>query len=400
MVQSGILSGIAALLIGGNAIALAQSPASNAARPAQDRRVCAAQPAARLIDWRLEPVKVLEEVDRSLTALEQIVHRAGQAGCDVLALPEDTMGLLHWEMGNTERMNQVLPEAVTRMLTRLGKVAASYRMYLVCSSDVAEQDGSYRNTAFLLGRDGREIGRYYKVNLPLQESGRKRGDHFPVFETPDLGGVGMLICYDMVMPEATRSLALGGADIVFVPTLGGAAFGERDMSRAAFRTRAVDNFIYLVVSHRGGGAMIISPQGKVLAEGKEPNDIAMADINPFAGREGGDALNSQTDMRARLFRERNPAAYGILTDPNPPVLKKIPEVTTAEEAVRVGAQALTIGEERFRDAEALLNSGKTADAIAAFEKLRTDFPRTWIDRVSRQRLEKIRGSATGQAPQR
>ncbi|MCC6263727.1 MAG: hypothetical protein IT169_09140, partial [Bryobacterales bacterium] len=62
-------------------------------------------------------------------------------------------------------------------------------------------------------------------------------------------------------------------------------------------------------------------------------------------------------------------------------------------------QALTIGEERFRDAEALLNSGKTADAIAAFEKLRTDFPRTWIDRVSRQRLEKIRASATSQAPQ-
>ncbi len=399
MVPSGILSGIAALLIGGNAIALGQSPASNAARPGRDRRVCAAQPAARLINWRLEPAKVLEEVDRSLTLLEQIVHRAGQAGCDVLALPEDTMGVLHWEMGNTGRMNQVLPEAVTRMLTRLGKVAAGYRMYLVCSSDVAEQDGSYRNTAFLLGRDGREIGRYHKVNLPLHESGRKRGDHFPVFETPDLGGVGMLICYDMVMPEATRSLALGGADIVFVPTMGGAAFGERDMSRAAFRTRAVDNFIYLVVSHRGGGAMIISPQGTVLAEGKEPNDIVMADINPFAGREGADALNSQTDMRSRLFRERNPAAYGILTDPNPPVLKKIPETTTAEEAVRVGAQALTIGEERFREAEALFNSGRTADAIAAFEKLHADFPRTWIDRLSRQRLEKIRGGATGQAPQ-
>jgi len=399
VVPSGILSGIAALLIGGNAIALGQSPASNAARPVRDRRVCAAQPAARLINWRLEPAKVLEEVDRSLTLLEQIVHRAGQAGCDVLALPEDTMGVLHWEMGNTGRMNQVLPEAVTRMLTRLGKVAAGYRMYLVCSSDVAEQDGSYRNTAFLLGRDGREIGRYHKVNLPLHESGRKRGDHFPVFETPDLGGVGMLICYDMVMPEATRSLALGGADIVFVPTMGGAAFGERDMSRAAFRTRAVDNFIYLVVSHRGGGAMIISPQGTVLAEGKEPNDIVMADINPFAGREGADALNSQTDMRSRLFRERNPAAYGILTDPNPPVLKKIPETTTAEEAVRVGAQALTIGEERFREAEALFNSGRTADAIAAFEKLHADFPRTWIDRLSRQRLEKIRGGATGQAPQ-
>ena len=33
----------------------------------------------------------------------------------------------------------------------------------------------------------------------------------------------MLICYDMVFPEAARCLALGGADVIFHPTLGGAA---------------------------------------------------------------------------------------------------------------------------------------------------------------------------------
>ena len=36
-----------------------------------------------------------------------------------------------------------------------------------------------------------------------------------------------------------------GADVVFVSTLGGAAFGdEGDISRTAFRTRAVDNYGY------------------------------------------------------------------------------------------------------------------------------------------------------------
>ena len=151
------------------------------------------------------------------------------------------------------------------MLDRLGKAAADHRMYLVVCNDAIEPDGRAYNTAFLLGRDGKEIGRYHKVNLPLAEQSRARGRRFPVFPTPDLGTVGMLICYDMVFPEATRCLAPGGADVVFHPTLGGAAFGDDDISLAAFRTRAVDNFVYLVVAMRGQGSMIISPQGKVIA---------------------------------------------------------------------------------------------------------------------------------------
>ncbi|MCW5981710.1 MAG: carbon-nitrogen hydrolase family protein [Bryobacteraceae bacterium] len=376
----------APLLLAAISVAWAQAP------PAAERevRVCAAQPATRLIDWRLTPAEALAEADKNLDALEGIVRRAGESRCDVLALPEDTMGLLHWETGNEASMIQVLPRAVERMLARLGRAAAAQGMYLVCSSDIADPDGTYRNAAFFLGRDGKEIGRYYKVNLPLHESSRKRGGAFPVFETPDLGGVGMLICYDMVMPEAVRSLALAGADIVFVPTMGGASYGGQDMSRAAFRTRAVDNFLYLVVAMRGGGSMVISPQGKVLAEEKNSNDIVMAVIDPFGGREAGDALNSQTDMRTRLFRERNPAAYGLLTDPNPPVLKKLPETTTIEEAVRVGGKTLTIGNERYAEAQALLKAGKTEEAVRAFEKLRDEFPRTWIDRAASEQLRKLR----------
>jgi len=165
---------------------------------------------------------------------------------------------------------------------------------------------------------------------------------------------------------------------------------DADLDRAAFRTRAVDNFVYLVVAKRGSGALIVSPQGKVLAEGKGQNAIAMADIDPFGGREAGDAANFQKDMRARLFRERNPAAYGILTDPNPPVLKKIPATITVDEAVRIWGEMLTTGEERFREAEALERAGDTAQAAATYEKLRAELPGTWIDRAAQQRLASIR----------
>jgi hypothetical protein len=286
------------------------------------------------------------------------------------------------------------------MLARFGAVAAKHRMYVVCSSNNVEPNGAVYNTAFLLGRDGREIGRYRKVCPTIHERYCTPGDTLPVFDTKDLGGVGMLICYDMVFPETARALALGGADVIFIPTLGGAAIGDGDVSRAAFRTRAVENFVYLVVSQRGIGSMIISPQGKILAEAQGEDSLAVADVDPFEGREGGDAMNHQRDMRARLFRERNPAAFGILTDPHPPALSKLPATITEQEAVRMAQRVLTVGEEEFKAAAALASQGKTEEAIAAFTRLRREYRDSWIDRVAAERLARLRPKAKPQPKNR
>ncbi len=353
-------------------------------------RVGAAQPKARLIDWKLPPAEALERVERNLDELEALVRKAAEAGCDAVALPEDTLGTGRWEAAHRGREGELLRAAVPRMMERLGRAAASHKMYLLCCNDTVDDDGALRNTAFLLGRDGREIGRYHKVNMPIHELHKRRGDRFPVFRTPDLGCVGMLICYDMVFPEAARCLALGGADVIFHLTLGGAAIGDKDISRAAFRTRAVENFVYIVVSERGSGSMIISPKGEIVVEAKGQDDVAVADIDPFGGRQGADAFNRQEDMRARLFRERHPPAFGIITDPAPPVLAKVPEATSVEEAVRISSGALTIGEVRFNEASSLAGAGRTAEAVAAFEKLAAEYPGTWIERASRERLSRLR----------
>lgn len=370
-------------------------PAWAYAAPAQSVRLCAGQPPSRLIDHKRTPTEALAEVDKTLAELEAMVHRAGAAGCDAFALPEDTLGLLHWEMAHKEALPEVLPVAVARMLDRLGRAAASHRMYLICSSDTHAPGGKYRNMAFFLGRDGKEIGRYQKVHPAIHESDREPGGAFPVFQTPDLGGVGLLICYDMVMPESARALALGGADVVFLVTLGGATTARgaptdvESLNRASFRTRAADNYLYLVVAKRNDGAMIVSPQGSVVAEGKSPGDIVSADLNPFANRAAGDAWNTQVDMRARLFRERTPAAYGILSHPNPPALARIPVETKPAEAVRIAEGAMTVGGDRFSEAQALLRAGKTQQAIQAFQQLRKDYPNTWIDRSAAAQLSKI-----------
>jgi predicted amidohydrolase len=335
--------------IGMLAFVLAVSAAANAEEPTATNpsilsregdqrgglvRVAAVQAKRRLIDWRIQdPREVLAKVDQNLAELEPIIHTAGEHNCDVLVFPEDTLGLLNWYGMNEDIASSVLPDAVSRMLNRLGAAAASHQMYLVVCSDFVESDGATYNTAFLLGRDGKQLGRYHKTCPTWSECGaRNRGKSFPVFATPDLGTVGMLICYDLVFPETARCLALAGADMIFFPTMGGAAVGDDDIGLQALRVRAAENQVYLVVAFRGSGSMIISPRGKIIAQAEGPDGLAMADIDPLGGRQGGDAMNHQRDMRARLFRERNPAAFGLLTDPQPPVLQKVPIDITQEEA--------------------------------------------------------------------
>jgi hypothetical protein len=199
----------------------------------------------------------------------------------------------------------------------------------------------------------------------------------------------MLICYDMVFPETARCLALQGADVIFFPTMGGGSMGEEDLGVQSLRVRAAENFVWIVVAFRGSGAMIISPQGKIVAKAEGPDGLVYADIDPRNGKEGGDSANMQRDMRARLFRERNPAAFGLLTDPKAPVLSRAPIDMTNKEAGRIMARMLTVGEEEFKRADALERAGKADAALAAYRRLSTEYRGSWIDRVSRERVEAL-----------
>ena len=56
------------------------------------------------------------------------------------------------------------------------------------------------------------------------------------------------------------------------------------------------------------------------------------------------------------------------------------------------ARTLTVGDEEFKQANVLVGRGKTNEAIAAFERLRKEYPSTWIDRRSKERLAQLQMS--------
>jgi len=359
--------------------------------------VAAIQAKQRTISYKVNTSEALKHVRDNLNEMTKLAERAGDMGCHICAFPEDTLGTLEWEAGHQDETAEFLRAVEQEMLISLGKVAKEYKMAIICCNDCVEDNLIY-NTAILLGYDGCEIGRYHKVQIPLPEKGRAVGRDFPVFDVPGIGTVGLCICYDIVFPETTRALALAGADIVFHLTMGGASPAGADTSIAAFRTRAAENFIYLVVAFRNGGSMIINPKGEIIADGgKEPDAIVTADIDPFSGRDAGDALGGITsDYRARLFRERVPGAYSILMDERPPILEKLKDikVPSAEEAATLFAEGLTTGADAFYEAERWLSQGKVKAAKCRFEELANHFGTLWIGRSSRERLKTIAAKST------
>jgi predicted amidohydrolase len=356
-------------------------------------RVGAVQGGRTTISYKVTtPAEAMAQVNANLEALVAQAEEAAAKGCAIAAFGEDTLGTIEWEAGHWQEVAKLLAPAEEAMLERMGAVAARHTMNIIVCNDCA-RGRKVHNSSILIGPDGKEIGRYRKVNLPVHEQARTRGDAFPVFEAPGVGTIGMCICYDLVFPETTRALALAGADLVFHLTMGGASSASAEASMACTKARAAENYLYLVVAWRGNHSLVLSPKAETLASGKDtPGQLVFADIDLSAGREAGDAHGGLTaDFRARLFRERVPSAYGILMDPKPPVLKKLSNVPvmTGKEAAALSAEIFTHASDAFYQADALFKEGKFAEAKPEFERLAARYGTTWIGRSSRERLQKI-----------
>jgi predicted amidohydrolase len=139
---------------------------------------------------------------------------------------------------------------------------------------------------------GKIEGLYSKVHLQnwMVASGVNHGDEFPVWEIEIdkvRTRVGIELCYDIQHPESTRELALGGAEIVFVP------YCTSDFSRPLlihlFETRALENRLYLArvnfgMPRNSGTSSIIDFEGATQDQlGREPG-VLVGDLNLTALR--------------------------------------------------------------------------------------------------------------------
>ena len=158
----------------------------------------------------------------------------------------------------------------------LGRLAKKYGLYIVTSLHEREEHLIY-NTAVLLSPGGKLVGKYRKVCLARDEyrRGTAPGEKFPVFDT-DIGRIGMMICFDVHMPEVARGLAANGAEIIALPIMGG--------HPALARARAIENQIYLVTSTYGINddwmqSSVWDLGGEMLVRATEKDSVVVAEVD-------------------------------------------------------------------------------------------------------------------------
>lgn len=183
----------------------------------------------------------------------------------------------------------------------------------------AGREGDTLRNAVALFEPGREPRYYAKTHLPHLGFDRfvTPGDSLSVFDTR-MGAVAPLICYDMRPPEATRVLALDGADLIVLPT--NWPRGAESSAEHICIARAAENRVFFAscnrVGHENGfdfigRSKIIDPNGGVIAAAGSAEETIIAELDLSESR-----LKRRVMIPGKyeidVFACRNPELYASL----------------------------------------------------------------------------------------
>ncbi len=272
-----------------------------------------------------------ESAAANLDTAEAAIRRAAGQGARLVVLPE-----LHNHRYFCQREDPTLfdlAEPIPGPSTgRLSTIAEECAIVIVASLFERRAPGLYHNTAVVLDSDGRLAGRYRKMHIPDDPEYYEKyyftpGDlGFTPIDT-SIGRLGVLVCWDQWYPEAARLMATAGAELLIYPSAIGWDHATDDGAEQARqlgawqgvqRGHAIANHLPVIASNRvgvegeevteihfWGHAFVAGPQGEMLAEAGEDDELLIADID-----------RSATERLRRVWpflRDRRIDAYGDLT---------------------------------------------------------------------------------------
>jgi formamidase len=220
-----------------------------------------------------DPDGTLERLAEQAPAVKAAVPHA-----QLLVLPELHLsavpGLLDESDGYADSVAVEVPGPLTE---RLGEIARGNELWVVAGSVYERSgEGEIHNTALAISPEGELAARYRKV-FPWQPTEHSiPGDAFVTFDIPEIGRVGLAICYDGFFPEVIRQLAWLGAEVVIQPTL--TTTSDREAELIAARANAIFNQLYVVNVNAAqpaalGRSLIADPEGIVRARAGEGEEL-------------------------------------------------------------------------------------------------------------------------------
>ncbi len=212
----------------------------------------------------------LGETEENLVKMSDLVAKiAGQQKVDLIVFPELITSGYECGVRFTDLAQRVPGPTVNLMAQR----AQEFGVHIAFGLPTKEKVESILfNSLVFIGPDGELIGEYRKVHLKGEERMAFRaGYRYLVFEC-QFGMVGLLTGYDLAFPEAARSLALEGAELLVV--CANWEKPHRDEWRTYVLARAYENALFVAAANRVGDdvtysffgdSTIVGPRGQVYA---------------------------------------------------------------------------------------------------------------------------------------
>ncbi len=268
-------------------------------------------------------VEVQRDTQANLDMICATIADAARRGVRLVVFPECAVQGYPLRLGEPDldeyehqiRAAETVPGAAT---ARIAAAAAEHDLQVVVGlterSDAPGEASRLYNTSVLIDGSG-VLASYRKVHTGgVEKCLWNRGGEWVVADSV-AGRIGLLICYDLVFPESTRSLSLKGAEILTMSTAWGNTV-EPTFTRGYdlfTRCRALENQVFLISANLTGGkglgfyghSRIVDPRGQVVAESEGPG-LAIADID--IERDLGEA-RARSWLGQVFLKDREPSSY-------------------------------------------------------------------------------------------
>lgn len=215
--------------------------------------------------------------------LEKILKIVKKYDFDLIVFPE--LALSGYDFKNKKELLNFSFEREDKIFDEISNICKTSSKIVVLGFS-EKSDGKIFNSSLLIDEKGKRYV-YRKTHLFYRETILfEKGD--TGFFVKDCKGIkiGMMICFDWIFPESSRSLSLKGCDIIAHPSNLVLPYCQDAMI-----TRSLENRVYSITSNRLGGegtyhftgkSQIVSPQGIVLSRASahsEKVSIVEIDLN-------------------------------------------------------------------------------------------------------------------------
>ena len=261
-----------------------------------------------------------------LDKAEKLVRKAAAEGANIILLQELLETPYFCQKQKFEYFDLAKPLSENAAVKRFTEVAKELQVVLPISFYEKAGNTAF-NTIAIIDADGTILGTYRKTHIPdglpyAEKFYFTPGDTgFKVWKTK-YADIGVGICWDQWFPEAARSMALLGAELLFYPTAIGSEptlnVDSKSHWQHAMQGHAAANIMPVIASNRIGtetddessmtfyGSSFISDQtGTIVEEADRETESVL--VHEFD-------LDAIAQMRREwgVFRDRRPEMYGTL----------------------------------------------------------------------------------------